>query len=42
MIAGFRNRIVHAYMDVDPDLLWTVIEDDLPALVRMASDELSG
>ena len=42
MIAGFRNRIVHAYMDVDPDLVWTVIEDDLPALVRMASDELSG
>lgn len=40
MIAGFRNRIVHAYMDIDPDLVWSVIEDDLPAIVRMARSEL--
>lgn len=39
-IAGFRNRIVHAYMDVDPDLVWSVIEDELPALVRLAGSEL--
>lgn len=39
-IAGFRNRIVHAYLDVDPDLVWSVIEDELPALVRLAGAEL--
>jgi uncharacterized protein with HEPN domain len=39
-IAGFRNRIVRAYMDVDPDLIWSVIEDDLPALTRLAGCEL--
>jgi uncharacterized protein with HEPN domain len=39
-IAGFRNRIVHAYMDVDPDLVWSVIEDELPALIRLAGGEL--
>ena len=39
-IAGFRNRIVHAYMDVDPDLIWSVIRDELPALVRLAAGEL--
>jgi uncharacterized protein with HEPN domain len=39
-IAGFRNRIVHAYMDVDPDLVWSVIQDELPALVRLAGSEL--
>ena len=39
-IAGFRNRIVHAYMDIDPDLVWSVIEDELPALVRLAGIEL--
>lgn len=38
-IAGFRNRIVHAYMDVDPELVWSVIQDELPALVRLAGDE---
>lgn len=39
-IAGFRNRIAHAYMEVDPDLIWSVIEDELPALVRLARGEL--
>jgi uncharacterized protein with HEPN domain len=39
-IAGFRNRIVHAYMDVDPDLIWSVIQDELPVLVRLAVGEL--
>lgn len=39
-IAGFRNRIVHAYMDVDPELIWSVIQEELPALLRLVSTEL--
>lgn len=39
-IAGFRNRIVQAYMDVDPELIWSVIQDELPALARLANSEL--
>jgi uncharacterized protein with HEPN domain len=39
-IAGFRNRIVHAYMDVDPDIVWSIIEDEVPVLVNLARDEL--
>lgn len=39
-IAGFRNRIVHAYMDIDPDLIWSVIQEELPALARLARSEL--
>ncbi len=39
-IAGFRNRIVHAYMDVDPDLVWSIVQDELPALIRLAGSEL--
>ncbi len=39
-ITGFRNRIVHAYMDIDPDLVWSVIQDELPPLVRLATSEL--
>jgi uncharacterized protein with HEPN domain len=39
-IAGFRNRIVHSYMEIDGDLIWSVIQEELPALVRMAYREL--
>jgi len=39
-IAGFRNRIVHAYLDVDPELVWSIVEDELPPLVRLAQSEL--
>ncbi len=39
-IAGFRNRIVHAYIDIDPDLVWSVIQEELPALAQLARSEL--
>ena len=28
-----RNRLVHAYFDVNLDILWRTVRDDLPALV---------
>lgn len=31
---GMRNRIVHAYFEVDLDVVWQVIIDDLPRLLR--------
>jgi len=31
-IAGFRNILVHGYLGVDIELVWRVIEQDLPAL----------
>lgn len=33
-IAGFRNFLVHGYLEVDLDAVWSVIEHDLPALAR--------
>ncbi len=33
-IVGMRHRIVHDYMDVDYDVVWTVATRDLPALVE--------
>ena len=33
-IVGMRNRIVHGYDDVDFDILWAVIRDDLPPLIK--------
>jgi len=33
-IAGTRDRLVHAYFDVDLDGLWQIVTADLPALVK--------
>lgn len=30
---GARNRLIHGYDNVDFDILWAIIEDDLPALI---------
>ena len=28
-----RNRLIHAYFEVDIDKVWETIQDDLPALI---------
>ena len=32
-IVGMRNRIVHAYFDVQLEILWRVVQDELPVLI---------
>lgn len=32
-IVGMRNRIVHGYAEVDRDLIWVTVNDDLPKLI---------
>ena len=32
-IVGMRNRLIHAYYDVDLDLVWETIKTDLPPLI---------
>ena len=32
-IIAMRNRLVHGYFSVDLDILWTVVNDDLPELI---------
>lgn len=29
---GFRNRLVHGYLSVNMDIVWRVVERDLPPL----------
>ena len=31
-IVGLRNRVVHAYFDVDLELVWEIVRQGLPAL----------
>ena len=32
-IAGTRNRLVHGYDDIDNDVLWDILQVDLPPLI---------
>jgi len=32
-IIGMRNRLVHAYFDIDLDILWNTVIEDLPPLI---------
>lgn len=32
-IIGMRHHIVHDYMNVDEDIVWEVVQQDLPSLV---------
>ena len=32
-IAGFRNVLVHDYFEIDLEVVWSVVEQDLPKLV---------
>jgi len=33
-IAGMRNRLVHAYFDINLEIVWQTIRQDLPPLVE--------
>lgn len=32
-IIGMRNRLVHAYFDIDADILWVAVTVEIPALL---------
>ena len=32
-IVGLRNRLIHGYDEVDFDVLWKIVTEDVPALV---------
>jgi uncharacterized protein with HEPN domain len=32
-ISGTRNRLAHGYIDVDLDIIWTIVTRDLPLLI---------
>lgn len=36
-IIGMRHRLVHAYFDVNLDILWRTVQHDLPQLLRLLS-----
>jgi uncharacterized protein with HEPN domain len=41
-IIGMRNRLVHAYFDLDLDLIWQTAVEELPTLVVRLDQLISG
>ena len=41
-IIGMRNRLVHAYFDINLEILWQTVEQDLPPLIRALERVLKG
>jgi len=39
-IRGLRNRIVHNYNNVDLDIVWAIVSDDLPPLIESLEADL--
>ena len=40
-ITGMRDRLIHAYPDVDLDVVWTVVTERLPELISELATLLS-
>ena len=34
MLVATRNRLIHGYLSIDNDTLWSIIQDDVPPLLQ--------
>jgi len=41
-LVGMRNRLIHAYFDIDLDVVWKTTQEDLPQLIRILEDYFHG
>ncbi len=39
-IVGIRIRLVHAYFDINPDIVWRTVQEDLPELIALVEKAL--
>lgn len=45
MIIATRNRLIHGYLGIDDDTVWSIVRDDVPALLthlRVPARRLGG
>jgi uncharacterized protein with HEPN domain len=40
-VVGMRNRLIHAYFDINLDILWATVQDGLPPLIRSLESALA-
>jgi uncharacterized protein with HEPN domain len=41
-MTGMRNRLIHGYFDVNLDIVWQTVTEDLPPLMRQLESLLAG
>jgi uncharacterized protein with HEPN domain len=41
-IIAMRNRLIHVYFDINLDIVWDTLTDDLPSLIEMLERAMSG
>jgi len=41
-IVGMRHRLVHSYFDINLDVLWQTVEEDLPTLITLIEPVVEG
>ncbi len=39
-IVGMRNRLVHAYFDIDLEVVWKTVQEDLPQLIALLEEAI--
>ena len=39
-IVSMRNRLVHAYYDINTDILWKTVTEDIPTIIPILHAEL--
>jgi uncharacterized protein with HEPN domain len=42
LVAGMRDRLIHGYFDVNLDIVWRTVKEDLPALVAQLQRIIDG
>jgi uncharacterized protein with HEPN domain len=40
-VVGMRNRLIHAYFDINLDILWATVQDSLPYVIRLLESALA-
>jgi len=40
-IVALRNRLIHGYDSIDLDILWDIIQEDLPPLIESLEEALA-
>jgi uncharacterized protein with HEPN domain len=35
MIIATRNKLIHGYLGIDDDILWSIVRDDIPSLLPL-------
>jgi uncharacterized protein with HEPN domain len=40
MLIATRNRLIHVYLGIDEDMIWSIIRDDIPVLIAKLEEIL--